>query len=347
MADVRREAVARYFDTAGGEAHAGLLLDRGLMEHDHEHAATARLIERLERLSPPQVYRAAYRRWQAVVESSATTFSCWYGQVAGRLALGLGNESVLEVGLTLHRTFGVPVVPGSAVKGVVRAGARRRWELDPEAEEILFGTTESAGYLHFHDAWWVPEGAGGFLAREVTCVHHTKYYTTGGGSLGGDPVGTLDLDAPNPVPWVATTGRFFFAIEGPGGWHERAKELLVEALTTRGIGAKTAAGYGLFQPDGKANDAADRRAKKARREALPLEEKLRAEVSDWDEKRLATTFGKEWNKTRKERGEEEFALLCEIAREVHGETIQSWERADKKSNQRKAWKRLYGAEGGG
>ena len=252
------------------------------------------------------------------------------------------------MGLTLHRTYGVPVIPGSALKGVVRACARERWAVDGDTMAILFGTTESAGYLRFHDAWWVPDGSDGFLAREVTCVHHREYYGGGGACLEGKPVGLLDMDSPNPVPWVAATGRFLFAVEGPGGWHERAVELLTDALTTRGIGAKTAAGYGLLQPDEEANTAAKRRAEKARREPLPLEEKLRAEVAEWDEKKIATTFGKAWNKTRKERGEEAFELLCRVVQEIHGEVIRGWETADKKSNQKKAWKRLYGeGEGGG
>ncbi len=342
MADVRRPAVAAAFERLPAEAHAGLLLDRGLKGHDHDHAATAALIARLERCGPPEVYREAYRRWRTLVEASPAAFSCWYGEVAGRLALGLGNESVLEVGLTLHRTYGVPVVPGSAVKGVVRACARERWEVDEASLEILFGTTESAGYLRFHDAWWVPDGAESFLAREVTCVHHPEYYTTGGTVLDDHPVGMLDLDSPNPVAWVAATGRFLFAVAGPGGRHEWALELLVDALTTSGVGAKTAAGYGLFRPDSEANERAVKRGKKARRAGLPLEERLRAEVVEWDAKRIATVLGKEWNKTRKERGEEVFALLCRLAREVHGELIRSWEAADKKSNQKKAWRHLYG-----
>ena len=35
-----------------------------------------------------------------------------------RLIIGLGGESPLETGLTLHHTFGVPIIPGSAIKGL-------------------------------------------------------------------------------------------------------------------------------------------------------------------------------------------------------------------------------------
>lgn len=41
----------------------------------------------------------------------------------GRLAIGLGQTTVFETGLTLHHLYGVPIIPGSAVKGVTRAYA--------------------------------------------------------------------------------------------------------------------------------------------------------------------------------------------------------------------------------
>lgn len=38
-----------------------------------------------------------------------------------RLIVGLGNESVYETSMTLHHIYGIPYIPGSAVKGVVRS----------------------------------------------------------------------------------------------------------------------------------------------------------------------------------------------------------------------------------
>jgi CRISPR-associated protein Cmr6 len=38
-----------------------------------------------------------------------------------RLIVGLGNESVYETYMTLHHTYGIPYIPGSAVKGVLRS----------------------------------------------------------------------------------------------------------------------------------------------------------------------------------------------------------------------------------
>lgn len=38
-----------------------------------------------------------------------------------RLAVGIGNESVYETSMTLHHVYGIPYIPGSAIKGVVRS----------------------------------------------------------------------------------------------------------------------------------------------------------------------------------------------------------------------------------
>ncbi len=38
-----------------------------------------------------------------------------------RMALGLGNESVYETSITLHHIYGIPYIPASAIKGVVRS----------------------------------------------------------------------------------------------------------------------------------------------------------------------------------------------------------------------------------
>lgn len=38
-----------------------------------------------------------------------------------RMIVGLGNESVHETSITLHHIYGVPYIPGSAIKGVVRS----------------------------------------------------------------------------------------------------------------------------------------------------------------------------------------------------------------------------------
>lgn len=50
---------------------------------------------------------------------------CW------RLVIGLGLPSPFETGLALHHLYGVPVIPGSALKGLTRA-----WRLQTIAEDL-------------------------------------------------------------------------------------------------------------------------------------------------------------------------------------------------------------------
>lgn len=42
------------------------------------------------------------------------------GEVNDKLIIGLGNHSVFETGITLHHTYGMPYIPGSALKGALK-----------------------------------------------------------------------------------------------------------------------------------------------------------------------------------------------------------------------------------
>ena len=157
-----------------------------------------------------------------------------------------GNESITEIGCTLHRTYGVPVIPGSSVKGVLRAAmeqtgtAEKAWR---ERADFLFGSAGSQGFATVHDGWWVPESGRSGLALDVITGHHSDYYT------GGDPVrAPTDFDSPVPNHFLTVTGQFFFLIEAPNeSWREFLDKLVRETLTERGVGAKRSAGYGRFE----------------------------------------------------------------------------------------------------
>ena len=46
---------------------------------------------------------------------------------AGRLIVGLGSENVLETGIRLHHTYGLPIIPGSAFKGLAAHYCHEAW----------------------------------------------------------------------------------------------------------------------------------------------------------------------------------------------------------------------------
>jgi CRISPR-associated protein Cmr6 len=55
-----------------------------------------------------------------------------------RLAIGLGGSNVMENGITLHRIFGFPIIPGSAIKGVCA-----HWLFCKIAEDLQLPMLES------------------------------------------------------------------------------------------------------------------------------------------------------------------------------------------------------------
>ena len=167
------------------------------------------------------------------------------------MVVGLGAESVLEVSIGLHRTYGVPYIPGSALKGLAAAAAHKKLE-DPAwrkigedgkigaSHKILFGDQESSGYVTFHDALWVPTGDKLPLDLDVMTVHHPDYYQ-------GTERPPADWDNPNPVAFLSAHGTYLLAATGPEEWADAAMAILKEALEKDGIGAKTAAGYGRMK----------------------------------------------------------------------------------------------------
>jgi len=65
-------------------------------------------------------------RWEQLVAhhgGDKNSGLCFDLQTTSRLVVGLGSESVLETAITLHRIYGFPVIPGSALKGLTRSWA--------------------------------------------------------------------------------------------------------------------------------------------------------------------------------------------------------------------------------
>ncbi|MEM3486544.1 MAG: type III-B CRISPR module RAMP protein Cmr6, partial [Candidatus Methanomethyliaceae archaeon] len=164
-------------------------------------------------------------------------------QTNSRFITGLGREHPVENGLAWHHTLGVPYLPGSSVKGVVRAWAEK-WALEDPADikRILGGIQEkSVGSVEFFDA--IPT-SGVKLEREVMTPHYAPYYQN------AQP--PVDWYAPTPIPFLALAAGqpFLFAIAAkkPSGAADVQKAMawLIEALEWIGAGAKTAVGYGRF-----------------------------------------------------------------------------------------------------
>ena len=241
---------------AARDAHPGLLLQRGLIEHDdNKPGIKTDHIDRTCRSVAGDFYRHAYARWKTAT-SDTTRFRSVILKLRSRLFIGLTSGGMLETGCAISRPHGTPYIPGSSVKGLVAAYAIERLDESGDAFRELFGARPTAdrpaalsGLLAFHDAWWVPDSAGKPLVKEVVTTHHSDYYAKEGA------VPATDFDGPVPNAQVAVQGAFLFVIEGPSDWLDFAEQMLVSALVTRGAGAKTRAGYGLFTaPDAPGSD---------------------------------------------------------------------------------------------
>ena len=231
------------------EAHPGLLLQRGMLEHDESKKESK--TKHIREICDSQVgdfYRAAFQRWK-----TATSDPRRFRQVTlkprTRVFIGLAGGGMLETGCAISHSHGAPYLPGSSIKGVVNAFARDRLEArdgGKRACDELFGAASDddlpgglAGLIVFHDAWWVPDSAGP-LVQEIVTSHHLEYYGN------DDATPASDFDSPVPNAQIAVQGAFLFVLEGPAEWLDFAVRMLTDALSSRGIGAKTRSGYGLF-----------------------------------------------------------------------------------------------------
>lgn len=201
---------------------------------------------------------------------------------------GLGNAHPLENGFLWHPTLGMPYLPGSAVKGLVRALVETAYE--GENKDALlkrwFGTTEKGdvaehcGQFIFMDALPV---APCDLHVEVMTPHMGKWYAKGG----SDPLKSEsqpgDWHAPIPVQYLVARNLSlqFIILPRPGacpGELESIWSALESALDWLGAGAKTAIGFGSFALDEEEERKLQKRAEELR--AQVLEQSARVNASE-------------------------------------------------------------------
>ncbi len=232
-------------DLGKTSTHPRLLMDRyvpcvGSVDKGSE-SAIAEFLENVASVAVPASYSAYFANWKAAVQAVPNTHIL-EGTTAGPLAIGLGNDTSLEVGLTLHHTYGTPIIPGSALKGLaVRAAASQREALGKDGMTTLFGAQESASLFVFWDALLVPGTQPHPLQQDIVTVHHPAYYSKQGAEW------PTDFDDPTPVPFMTVKPgtQFAVAVSGPDDdWCRYAIKLLTWGLENLGIGGKTNAGYG-------------------------------------------------------------------------------------------------------
>lgn len=250
-----RNSLARVQRNEG--SHPGLILGRFLRVplKDDKHPEDRRELYRAAiraTQAAASLYASAFQRWKTRLDEGVSTKTLL--SVQGRLIIGLGGENVLETGITLHHTYGVPVIPGAALKGVathycdqVWGGKDGSFKCTGEYYQQLFGTTEDSGHIVFYDAWITPESLAPpkGLVLDVMTPHHGDYY-----AASDTEEAPTDFDDPNPVTFLSAAGTFLVGVscdvadERGQNWAKLALTLLSEALEFWGVGGKTNAGYG-------------------------------------------------------------------------------------------------------
>ena len=188
---------------------------------------------------------------------------------------GMGLEHPVENGFAWHHTLGVPCLPASSVKGLVRAWAEHWLKEDQGAILRIFGdAAEGAGVgsVILFDALPLAPVA---LMAEVLTPHD-------GGWRQNPDKAPSDWHSPVPIPFLAMApgAKFLFSAAPRPGSSTGAQDTetfmgwLAEALEWLGAGAKTAAGFGRFL-----NEEARARQALERKEAEHREAQRREEMA--------------------------------------------------------------------
>ncbi|MCS3901809.1 type III-B CRISPR module RAMP protein Cmr6 [Methanococcus voltae] len=192
-------------------------------------------------------------------------YACRTFKVANRMAVGLGNTHVLETSSTLHHIYGVPYIPGQAIKGNLRNWIITKYFNEKEEEALknnifkyIFGSEENMGNIVFMDSY----SNKPTMKLDIMNPHYPKYY---GGN--GAPE---DTENPNPINFITFNGEFniYFGLLDYNNELEKlendllepfddkntdkSKQLidwlfdeLSECLKIQGFGAKSTSGYGI------------------------------------------------------------------------------------------------------
>jgi CRISPR-associated protein Cmr6 len=214
-----------------------------------------------------------YQRWQKRIQYYQNFSYCqdFTASPEWRVIVGLGQASILETSITLDRITGIPIIPGSALKGLAASYAllcvlektNRLDEVEKEYQKYLKKEIDEVpdNYLKFIKMFGYEGQAGGvvFLDAVPTTVptlepdimnnHYPDYYGDKNGTIAPTP-----YQKPNPVYFLTLGKKSQFAFAVASRTLDKDSQDLVDhackwlkaGLSELGIGAKTAAGYGYL-----------------------------------------------------------------------------------------------------
>jgi CRISPR-associated protein Cmr6 len=165
---------------------------------------------------------------QAFSTVSNSTGLCLQALSTAPFTTGLGNEHPLENGFSFLNPYGLPYLPGSGVKGVLRQAVRElvsgnwgesNWcddkrhvlatkpEVNVSDIDILFGlesnddaTQQLRGVLCFWDV--IPEVSGDRLMVEIMTPHQSHYYQKDSSKKSEGSDSPHDSGSPTPITFL-------------------------------------------------------------------------------------------------------------------------------------------------
>ncbi len=200
-----------------------------------------------------------------------------YGRSSAPFVTGMGIQHPLENGFAFLNPYGLPYLPGSSIKGVLRHAARELCTLEEsnwtrEWVRELFGDVGEGdgcrGALVFWDC--VPELKRDEMLLDVMTPHYGEYYQ--GNSAphdAGEPKPVVFLTVPANSSFVFNVSLSQTELRSEalldGRWKTIMEKAFDFAFEWVGFGAKTSVGYGAMKID---QDAIQKRKSEAEQEKL-------------------------------------------------------------------------------
>lgn len=266
-----RTLAASYFALSPLDISASAPDDKEARDNEYKQKAVAAI-------AVSDSERAYCRHWQQWVQSLPSKNARRVtATLQTPMLLNLSGGILENAGIALEFSCGVPIIPGSAVKGSARRYAMALLAESHGQERIellariikVFGSVEAdfmkggdfekvskeeasaagvkwgnnIGRVCFLQA--VPENTPQ-LCCDVLTPHHMKY-------MSGEYKTPEDTEAPIPSFYPAVAcgrdSRYTFALYAPAQWDallDTAADWLKQAICLFGVGAKGSAGYGFF-----------------------------------------------------------------------------------------------------
>ena len=182
------------------------------------------------------------------------------------LLCGSGLSHLTEVGMSFMNPYGIPYIPGSSIKGILRDAAQmlaydKTDSLTHDDVNDLFGIVGGSkedenqvsrmGHLQFLDSF--PQEFKNLLDLDILTPHHKSYFQDNGYPH--------DEEDPIPIPYLVVKkgAKFKLAIlhdhhnssEQEIACSKKVQRIVEYAIEHMGFGAKTSIGYGWMKIDEK------------------------------------------------------------------------------------------------